>query len=145
MTIHTHPHRGTVGSPDPQSPDRYLRLGELPAPGKFAKQRPELRQSGKNPAAIHQSKCLWGLCPHTPGVYRFGDHRRGRKGKGRINAALPLRLATCGGAQVALQQSPILRPGIKQCTKNLTRGGHFSVITGGHFWVVITNSVLPAR
>ena len=46
-------------------------------------------------------------------------------------------MATCGGAQVALQQSLILRPGSKQCSKKLTRGGHFSVGAGGHFSVGI--------
>jgi len=47
-------------------------------------------------------------------------------------------MATCGGAQVALQQCLILRPGNNQCSKNLKKGGHFSIITLGYFWLVIS-------
>jgi integrase len=46
-------------------------------------------------------------------------------------------MVTCGGAQVALQQSLILRPGNKQCTKNLRRVGQISTISTGHFVVFI--------
>ena len=48
-------------------------------------------------------------------------------------------MATRGGAQVALQQSLILRPGNNQCIKNLNReGGHFWIVARGHFSVGIT-------
>jgi hypothetical protein len=85
-----------------------------------------------------------GAPPPHPGVYRFGGHRRGRKRKGRVNA-LPLRMATCGGAQVARKPSLILRPGIKKCIKNLRMGGQFSIITRGHFSVVITMLKVSSR
>ena len=49
-------------------------------------------------------------------------------------------MVTCGGAQVALQQRLILRPGNKQFIKNLNReGGQFSVVARGHFSVGISN------
>jgi len=70
--------------------------------------------------------------PHRTQIPQVGHfwiiiiNRRGRKGKGRENA-LPLRMATCDGAQVALQQSLILRPGNEQCSQKLRGGGHFSV------------------
>lgn len=52
-------------------------------------------------------------------------------------------MATRGGAQVALQQSLILRPGNNQCIKNLNReGGHFWIVARGHFSVGITNRVV---
>jgi len=47
--------------------------------------------------------------------------------------SLPLRMATCDGAQVALQQSLILRPGNKQCIKNYEGGSFFGCREGSFF------------
>ena len=55
-------------------------------------------------------------------------------------------MATRGGAQVALQQSLILRPGNNQCIKNLNReGGHFWIVARGHFSVGITKQLLTGQ
>jgi hypothetical protein len=51
---------------------------------------------------------------------------------------LPLRKVTCGGAQVALQQRLILRPGNIQFIKNLNgKGGQFWVVATIHFSICI--------
>ena len=47
-------------------------------------------------------------------------------------------MATCGGAQVALQQRLILRPGNCSLSKTYKGVGHFSIITVGYFWLVIS-------
>jgi hypothetical protein len=62
-------------------------------------------------------------------------------------------MVTCGGAQVALQQSLILRPGNKQCTKKPKKGGsnfdyHDGSFFGCHFQRWGSNgaaSVIEAR
>ena len=59
--------------------------------------------------AVSLAHLRQGLCPCNPGVYRLAELRMGIK-KGRV-AALPIRLLAHPGAQVALQQSPILRGG----------------------------------
>jgi hypothetical protein len=82
--------------------------------------------------AIHQTKYLRGHRPRTPRVYRFGGRRRGRKRNGRVNA-LPLRTATCGGAQVALHRLLILCPGAKQNSKKRRGGSIFDYHDGSFF------------
>jgi hypothetical protein len=47
-------------------------------------------------------------------------------------------MATCGGAQVALQQRLTLRPGNCSLSKTYKGVGHFSIITVGYFWLVIS-------
>ena len=70
-----------------------------------------------NPRAKHS--------PNTHRVYRFMDYQMTTR-KGRAEA-LPIRIVTRVGAQVALQRCPILCTGIVSIMKN---GGSFNYVSG---------------
>jgi len=59
--------------------------------------------------------------------------------------SLPLRMATCDGAQVALQQSLILRPGNKQCIKNYEGGVNFRLSRGVIFRLALPSLSNPGK
>lgn len=48
-------------------------------------------------------------------------------------SALPIRICTGVGAQVALQRCPILRAGEQNSITKLNRGGHTPLLSANHF------------
>jgi DNA replication protein DnaC len=75
----------------------------------------------------------WAPPPHPRSLTLWRPPER--QVKKRQGKSLPLRMVTCGGAQVALQQRLTLRPGNEQFIKNLNR-------KGGHFWLGISNRMI---
>src|SRR6056297_2835386 len=61
-----------------------------------------------DPGKRNRSILIWGLCPQSPGIYRFMDQSM-KMGNGRGIGTRPHAPVTCCGARVASQQSPILR------------------------------------
>jgi len=73
-----------------------------------------------DPGKRNRSILIWGLCPQSPGIYRFMDQSM-RRGNGRGRNTRPHAPVTCCGARVASQQSPILRASIDSLSHNITK------------------------